>query len=432
MTTVSEADRILVGDAFEMMATLPDAIADLIFVDPPYWMRLHQTLLRVDGTRYDGADDAWDNQFANLEDYEAFTRRWLCECKRLLKPNGSLWVIGGMQCIHTMGSIMQQLGFWYINEVVWHKTNPTPNFQGKRLANSHELMLWAVQSPSARPVFNYRTARELNCENLSPRNYALGKRKQLGSVWVMPTCGRSERLLDENGEKLHSTQKPEALLHRVIAICTKPGALVLDPFAGTMTTAAVAKRMGRHYLAIERDPRYVRYGAERVEHVQQYMGILETAELDEAQPRMTTRMLLDAGLLQEGDLFSLIKPPRNGNEPISLQADGSLVVGGEALDIHAAAARRSGSKAERRNGFDYWQVYKAGQWVPLKDIRSEGRMLQRMLQSTELLGTEPREPSSDASQVSSEMPKQRASRRRKSTNPSGGDEEHTPLVPISE
>ncbi|MGB4171103.1 MAG: site-specific DNA-methyltransferase, partial [bacterium] len=249
------------------MKKLPDECVDLIFADPPYWMRVEGVLNRVEGTPYDGCDDPWDNQFETTKDYNDFTRAWLGECKRILKPNGSIWVIGGMQCIYTIGAIMQELGFWFINDVIWYKKNPTPNFRGARLNNSHETLIWAAKSDKARFTFNYKTAKELNTDTVDEEDFKKGVRKQLGSVWRIGICQGRERLRRDNGEKLHSTQKPEELLYRVIAISSNIGDLVFDPFGGTMTTAAVAKRMGRHYLTIEKELEYCQYGERRLSSI---------------------------------------------------------------------------------------------------------------------------------------------------------------------
>lgn len=237
-----KTNTIILGETIEEMRKLPAESMDLIFADPPYWMRVEGTLTRVEGTSFDGCDDTWDNRFSTNADYATFTRQWLTECRRLLKPDGSIWVIGGMQCIYTIGAIMQELGFWFINDVVWHKKNPTPNFMGTRLNNSHETLIWATRSEKAKYTFNYKTAKEFNTDNVNEEDFAGGTRKQLGSVWRIGVCQGGERLKNDNDEKLHTTQKPEELLRRVIGVSSKLGDIVFDPFGGTMTTAAVAKK----------------------------------------------------------------------------------------------------------------------------------------------------------------------------------------------
>lgn len=234
--------KIINGETLNEMRQMPAKSIDLIFADPPYWMRTEGMLKRVEGTNYNGCADGWD-QFNSLEEYEEFTRKWLTECYRVLKPNGSIWVIGGMQCIYTIGAIMQQLGYWIINDVVWHKKNPTPNFMGTRLNNSHETLIWATKNKKSKFTFNYKTAKELNTDTVEENDFKKGTRKQLGSVWKIAVCQGTERVKDEKGEKLHSTQKPEELLYRIIAISSNKEDVVLDPFGGTMTTAAMAKNL---------------------------------------------------------------------------------------------------------------------------------------------------------------------------------------------
>ena len=222
---------IINGETIHEMSKLPSESIDLIFADPPYFMQTTGILHRVEGTEFKGCDDDWD-KFPSLENYAAFSRNWLAQCQRLLKPSGSIWVIGSMQCIYTLGAIMQELGYWFINDVIWHKTNPTPNFMGTRLNNSHETLIWAVKDKHSKFTFHYKTAKALNSE-------ASGR--QMGSVWRFPVCSGNERLKDSSGHKLHSTQMPIAMLERIIAISSNIGDTVLDPFAGTMTTAAAAK-----------------------------------------------------------------------------------------------------------------------------------------------------------------------------------------------
>lgn len=201
-------NTIINGNSLEVLKTLEKESIDLIFADPPYWMRTEGALSRVEGTTFDGCDDEWDS-FRTEEEYGIFTKTWLSECKRVLKENGSIWVIGSMQCIYTIGGIMQNLGFWFINDVIWHKKNPTPNFKGTRLNNSHETLIWATKSKKSKYTFNYKTAKELNLDTVTREEQRSGIRKQLGSVWKISVCSGSERLKDSEGNKLHSTQKPE-------------------------------------------------------------------------------------------------------------------------------------------------------------------------------------------------------------------------------
>ena len=357
------------GDSIEKMHALPDESVDLIFADPPYWMRVEGKLQRVEGTDFDGCDDEWD-QFHSLEDYEKFTRRWLEEAYRVLKKDGSFWVIGSMQCIYTIGAIMQDIGFWFVNDVVWHKKNPTPNFMGTRLNNSHETLIWATKSKKSRFCFNYKTAKELNHDNVSDEEYAKGKRKQLGSVWRIAVCQGSERLKDAEGKKLHSTQKPEELLYRVIAISSKTGDIVLDPFGGTFTTAAIAKRLGRSYISYDMDETYCEYGRKRIEQEKYVLNDISKAVFDEKPLRVKVEDMIRDGFLHAGEKFYM-KDRECKN--ISLLTNGKLMFNGAEIDMHSCAARVREVKADRLNGFDYWMVEREGKMVSISDVREEYR-----------------------------------------------------------
>ncbi len=359
---------IICGDTLEELKKLPDGSVDLVFADPPYWMRVEGTLNRVEGTVYGGCDEDWD-RFRSLEDYEAFTRAWLSECWRVLKADGSFWVIGGMQCIYSIGAIMQQLGFWIINDVVWAKKNPTPNFMGSRLNNSHETLIWATKSKKAKYCFNYKTAKELNRDTVSDEAFARGERKQLGSVWRIGVCQGAERLRGEDGGKLHSTQKPEELLYRIIAISSKKGDLVLDPFGGTMTTAAAAKKLGRQYIMIERDETYCRIGRERVERVTEEDSPIADAVFDRKPEKVSMTDMIAAGYFAAGERFWL----KDGSASAELLPDGKLLYEGLLSDMHSAAAKAKQSKAKRLNGFDVWYVEREGKLVSIAAVREAFR-----------------------------------------------------------
>ena len=237
-------DQILLGDAGHMLRMLPDASVNCVFADPPYNLQLRGELRRPDDSLVDGVDDDWD-RFDDFASYDAFTRDWLGECRRILRKDGTLWVIGSYHNIFRIGAILQDLGFWILNDVIWRKTNPMPNFRGRRFTNAHETMIWAAKSKESRYKFNYQAMKALNDD------------LQMRSDWTMPLCTGSERLRNTHGLKLHPTQKPEALLHRVILSSTSPGDIIVDPFLGTGTTAAMAKRLHRHFIGIERHPAYV-------------------------------------------------------------------------------------------------------------------------------------------------------------------------------
>lgn len=360
-------NTIICGNSLEEMKRLPSESIDLIFADPPYWMRVDGVLHRVNGNEYDGCDDQWDNQFESLEDYQKFTRNWLIECKRLLKKTGSLWVVGGMQCIYTIGSIMQELGFWFINDVVWFKKNPTPNFKGTRLNNSHETLIWAIKDQKSSFTFNYKTAKELNLDTVNEFDFASGVRKQLGSVWRIALCQGPERIKDDFGNKLHSTQKPEELLYRIIAINSKIGDLVLDPFGGTMTTAAVAKKMGRNYISIEMDPSYCEYGKKRLENIIPFIGDIEKATYDIKPPKASFIEMIEMGYFHVGEKMYF-----DGKAYYYLTSSGRLHRDGyDDVDMHSAIAKIKGVKAKRLNGWEYWAVKRGDSFVSIDTIRKQ-------------------------------------------------------------
>ena len=285
-------NKIIVGDTIEKMRELPDKSFDFCFADPPYFMQIEEgkKLFRVEGTEFDGCDDDWD-KFSSMDSYKEFTKNWLYEVRRLLKDDGTICVISGMQSIYEIGSILRELGYWVINDIIWKKSNPTPNFGGTRLNNSHETLIWAAKSKKSKFTFNYKTGKFLN------------NGKQMGSIWEFPVCSGNERLKDDEDKKLHSTQKPEALLYRIIALFTKKSDLVLDPFGGTMTTGAVAKKMGRNFTMIERDEKYVKYGQIRLDNTNAEVGDVENAVFDIKPIKVTMKEMVEAGYYQVGEEF---------------------------------------------------------------------------------------------------------------------------------
>lgn len=359
-------NQILQGNSLELLRTIPDSSIDLIFADPPYFMRVEGSLQRPEGSNFSGCDDAWDNAFADNEDYVNFSRSWLKECKRILKPDGSIWVIGSMQCIYSIGGAMQDLGFWFINDVIWHKSNPTPNFHGTRLNNSHETLIWATKDKKSKYTFNYKTAKELNCEIVGFEN---GERKQLGSVWKLPVCSGNERLKDMNGDKLHNTQKPESLLYRIVAISSKMGDTVLDPFGGTMTTAAAAKILGRNYIMLEQNSKYIQYGKQRLDLLAFEDSPIAKAEFDKKPLKASLTEMIAAGFLQVGESVYL----KNTNFEAKLTKEGKLEFEEQIYDIHTLAAQLKKTKAQRLNGFVYWEIQRGDSRILLSDIREEYR-----------------------------------------------------------
>src|SRR5271155_6049163 len=278
-----------VGDCVSEMTKIPAQSVDLVFADPPYNLQLQGDLKRPDDSRVDAVDDDWD-KFSSFSAYDEFTRAWITACRRVMKPNATLWVIGSYHNIFRVGTILQDLDFWILNDVVWRKTNPMPNFRGKRFTNAHETMIWAAKSRDQKSyTFNYEAMKSLNDE------------LQMRSDWTLPICSGHERLKDEAGEKAHTTQKPEALLHRVIVASTKPGDTVLDPFFGSGTTGAVARRLGRHFIGLERDPNYARLARKRIAAITPSDNeAIETTRSKRAEPRIPFGWVVERGLLPPG------------------------------------------------------------------------------------------------------------------------------------
>jgi site-specific DNA-methyltransferase (adenine-specific) len=364
---------VLVGNSLQNLKSIPDESVDLIFADPPYWMRVEGTLQRVEGTAFDGCDDEWDNQFDSQSDYKQFTIAWLSQCQRVLSKNGSIWVIGGMQCIYTIGGVMQDLGFWFLNDVIWHKSNPTPNFKGTRLTNSHETLIWATKSEKSKATFHYKTAKELNRENLTEGDWAKGLRKQMGSVWRFPVCQGKERLQNEQGQKLHTTQKPEKLLRRLIAISSSVGDTVLDPFAGTMTTGAAAMQLGRSVIMLEREAEYVRAGTRRIHQTLPLLNGVARAVFDIKPPRVKiTDMLTDSYFTKGETLYykSSSSSPVLGT--VQLLESGKVHCKEQTMDMHSAAGLVKNG-GNRQNGWNYWYVKRQKKEISIDVIRNQYR-----------------------------------------------------------
>ena len=300
-------DRVVVGDCIAEMAAMPACSVDLLFADPPYNLQLRGELHRPDNSRVAGVEEAWD-KFPDFKAYDAFTRAWLEAARRVLKDDGALWVIGSYHNIFRIGAQLQDLGFWVLNDVIWRKTNPMPNFRGRRFANAHETLIWCAKSAHARPTFNHDAMKALNDD------------LQMRSDWLLPLCTGAERLRDEDGNKVHSAQKPEALLYRVVMASSRPGELVLDPFFGTGTTGVAAKRLGRHFIGIERDPDYAARAMARIDAVEATApGLLETPSRREAA-RGPFGSLLERGLIAPGDQLS----DAAGRWVARVRADGTI------------------------------------------------------------------------------------------------------------
>ncbi|WP_407644388.1 site-specific DNA-methyltransferase [Erythrobacter insulae] len=327
--------KILDGDCIEAMQSLPDNSIDCVFADPPYNLQLGGDLNRPDGSEVDAVTDHWD-QFDSFRAYDDFTRAWLTEARRVLKPDGALWVIGSYHNIFRVGAILQDLGFWILNDVVWRKTNPMPNFKGTRFTNAHETMIWASQGEKARYHFNYRAMKTLNDE------------LQMRSDWVLPICSGNERL-KENGKKAHPTQKPEALLYRVLLATTEKGDVVLDPFFGTGTTGAVAKRLGREWIGCEREDFYRGVAYKRIEkELPLDESALKTMQSKKSAPRVAFGTLVETGLIAPGTkVFD-----KKRRWVAIVRADGSLDYNGQTGSIHGLG--KDLQEAPSCNGWTFW------------------------------------------------------------------------------
>lgn len=344
-------DRIIVGDCLAELAKLPPQSVDLVFADPPYNLQLGGDLRRPDDSLVDAVDDDWD-KFASFSDYDAFTRAWLLACRRALKPDGALWVIGSYHNIFRVGSILQDVGFWMLNDVVWRKANPMPNFRGRRFTNAHETLLWAAREQKSKYTFHYEALKGGN-EDLQAR-----------SDWFIPLCTGDERLKDTAGNKLHPTQKPEALLARVLLSSTNPGDVVLDPFFGTGTTGAVAKALGRHFIGIERDAGYAAGAKARIDAVKSLPPeAFATAPSKRTEVRVPFLSLIEAGLVKPGEC--VFDDRRRFSAMI--RADGTLSLGPAVGSIHKIGALAQGLPA--CNGWTFWHVERAGKPLLIDDLR---------------------------------------------------------------
>jgi len=348
-------ETIIEGDCLEALAGLPAGCADLVFADPPYNLQLGGELLRPDNSKVDAVDDDWD-QFASFEAYDAFTKDWLSACRRILKPDGSLWVIGSYHNIFRVGSILQDLGFWILNDVIWRKSNPMPNFKGARFTNAHETLIWAARSRGPRYTFNYDAMKMANDE------------LQMRSDWTLALCTGEERIKGADGQKAHPTQKPEALLHRVLVASSKPGDLVVDPFFGAGTTGAVAKRLGRRFIGIEREPTYVAIARERIARTAPAAPEdIEVTSSKRSEPRVAFGQIVEAGLLRPGDMLYC---PR-GRHAARVRADGSLALGDLTGSIHKLGAMVQSQPA--CNGWTYWHFKTDRGLAPIDVLRAKVR-----------------------------------------------------------
>src|SRR5579871_5237492 len=357
---VAPRDEILIGDCIAAMEALPAESVDLVFADPPYNLQLEGALTRPDQSLVDAVDDAWD-KFADFAEYDAFTRAWLTAARRVMKPTATMVVIGSYHNIFRVGAILQDLGFWILNDIVWRKANPMPNFRGRRFTNAHETMIWAARSADAKAyTFNYETLKAGNEDC------------QVRSDWFLPICSGPERLKDEAGRKAHPTQKPEALLMRMLLAASNAGDLVLDPFFGSGTTGVAARRLSSSFIGIERDPIYAEAARRRIDAVEPLVEeAVARAPTRRSEPRVAFATIVEAGLARPGE--RLVDAGRRHSAVV--RADGALALGPAVGSIHKIGALAQGLPA--CNGWTFWHIERAGRLTPIDDLRAGIRAAMR-------------------------------------------------------
>tara|TARA_Y100001949_G_scaffold169281_1_gene169049 strand:+ start:1490 stop:2563 length:1074 start_codon:yes stop_codon:yes gene_type:complete len=347
-------NKIINGDSLNELKKIPDESFDLIFSDPPYNLQLRNRLIRPDRSKVDAVNDKWD-QFENFKVYDDFTMNWLSECRRILKKNGSIWVIGSYHNIFRVGTKIQDLGFWILNDVIWNKNNPMPNFRGTRFTNAHETLIWASKDKNSKYTFNYQSLKCLNDD------------LQMRSTWNLPICNGNERL-KEKGKKVHSTQKPESLLHRILLASTNKNDLILDPFLGSGTTAVVAKKLGRIFYGIEKDKKYFNAANKRLKNTKPIEdNYLDTIQNNRSKPRIPFGSLVELGVIKPGTEIYDQKKKINAK----IMIDGSIKYQKAEGSIHKVAAKILG--AESCNGWTYWHYQSGNTLKPIDELRQRLR-----------------------------------------------------------
>ena len=350
-------NKIIKGNCIDSMRSLPDNSINVIFADPPYNLQLKNDLSRPDSSKVNGVTEGWD-RFNSFEEYDKFTKDWMSEAQRILKPEGTIWVIGSYHNIFRVGNTMQNLGFWILNDIIWHKSNPMPNFKGTRFTNAHETIIWASKNHNSKYSFNYHAMKSLN-EGI-----------QMRSDWYIPICSGGERIKDSNGNKIHSTQKPEALLYRVLLSSSKKDDVVLDPFFGTGTTGAVAKKLGRNFIGLEREDIYISAAEKRIKEIDSPdEQFLSTTVSKKTQKRVPFGSLVENGLIKPGAVLRGPKSLKSKKFMATVRADGSLSMNGESGSIHQMSAKVQGK--ESSNGWTFWHLEKDGKLELIDDLRTE-------------------------------------------------------------
>tara|TARA_Y100000590_G_scaffold165287_1_gene189320 strand:+ start:7489 stop:8559 length:1071 start_codon:yes stop_codon:yes gene_type:complete len=345
-------NKIINGNSLEVLKKIPNKTFDLVFADPPYNLQIGEKLKRPDDSKVEGVNDKWD-QFKSFNEYDFFCKKWLSECKRVLKDNGSIWVIGSYHNIFRIGYHMQNLDYWILNDVIWKKNNPMPNFKGTRFTNAHETLIWASKNKKSKYTFNYNSLKCLNDD------------LQMRSDWTLPICSGSERI-KKNGKKIHSTQKPESLLHRVLLASTNKGDFIFDPFLGTGTTVAVAKKMGRNYFGIEKEKKYFKEAEKRLNKTVEIEDhYLDTIKNNKSKPRIPFGSLVELGIVKPG--MNIFDQKKKINAKI--MADGSIKHQNSEGSIHKVAAKIMGT--ESYNGWTYWYCNIDGSEVPIDNLRQK-------------------------------------------------------------
>ena len=345
-------NKIVNGNSLEVLKKIPDKTFNLIFADPPYNLQIGKKLKRPDDSKVNGVDDKWD-QFKSFNHYDDFCKDWLKECKRILKDNGSIWIIGSYHNIFRLGYHLQNLNYWLLNDIIWRKNNPMPNFKGTRFTNAHETLIWASKNKKSKYTFNYQSLKCLNDD------------LQMRSDWTFPICNGKERL-KKNGKKIHSTQKPEALLHRIILATTNKGDFILDPFLGTGTTATVAKKLGRKYFGVEKDKNYFKAANERINETKVIdENYLDALGNNKSKPRVPFGSLVELGIIKPGT--SIFDQKKKINAKIMV--DGSIRYKESSGSIHKVAAKIMGT--ESYNGWTYWYCNVGGSIVPIDNLRQK-------------------------------------------------------------